>query len=68
MLAPVRVPILPLAVVAWLLLGLRWFDTAASLRPPGLGALPAWLLALPVAGGLALGLGRSAQGVAPPVK
>ncbi len=67
MLAPVRVPILPLAVVAWLLLGLRWFDTAAPLRPPGLETLPAWLLALPVAAGLALGLARLRRELAGPL-
>ncbi len=67
MLAPVALPILPLAVLAWLLLGLRWFDAAAPLRPPGLEALPAWLLSLPVAAGLGLGLARLRRELAGPL-
>lgn len=67
MLAPVRLPILPLAVLAWLLLGLRWFDAAAPLRPPGLLAWPAWLLALPVAAGLGFGLARLRRELAGPL-
>jgi hypothetical protein len=45
-----------IAVGAWALLCLRWFDVAAPWRPAWLAAIPSVLLALPVVLGAVLGL------------
>jgi hypothetical protein len=45
-----------IAAFLWLLLCLRWFDTAAPLRPALLGAVPPWLLLLALAAALAVWL------------
>lgn len=58
MLTAVRAPALTIAGLLWLLLCLRWFDAATPLRPPGLGLLPPWLLALALLAAVAPGLVR----------